>query len=683
MYINHIVIKNFRAIADVNAELSKRVNVIVGPNGVGKTTILQAIRIAKALNAPRTSDEAQHVLISLGAASPHFPQRLFLNALARDPALPVEIRCTFTLLPTEIADLKINIGEVVQNLVASRLGHNFANPAILIQFLQTPQGKQALSSANTELSGLMQRLDGDPTLILGVALQAFGAPIVVSDPLAGAVIGFLDQRLPPSTSIFSYFPADRALPMGEVNLQLGGPDAQQQLQSHNAQPQIKYTRLKTLIINSMVIDQKESDTVKDEFEKIFSGLLKGRRISSIRINELGLLSVITEEIATGKLIELDSLSSGEKNIALTFLLVGQSVSKGGIVLFDEPELHLNPAVSKDILDFMMKRYSEEREVQFIMCTHSPEILSSAYSNDSCNLLHLKSSLDITRVGRRALGEYSDALQQLGTSVTESLLYEGTLFVEGVEDAAFIEAGFPEVCRKLQVKPMGGRREVEKAIGELQNIEKKGQKVGRVYIVFDRDEEVTNFTSSQSVKIMQWKRTCIENYMIDIDVIAQLLADDTVTGKPIESAGEVGRLLQSLALEQLNAIVARQVYAEYQFKNASIMKGDLDGATLEYIGERLKERAISARQSLEGCDQQEWIHDFIGKANRKKEELQIVWESKWKELCDGKKLISDLHKKQAMKFSEATFKARITKLMRDNQSENWSLVNSLLSDLVKS
>ena len=681
LHISHLVIKNFRAIADLSTELSPQINVIVGPNGVGKTTILQAIRVAKAITAPRTNDETQQVLISLGAASPHFPQRVFLGALARDANLPIEVRCTYTLLPSELTTLRTGLGEIVQSLVASRLGQSFANPAILIQFLQTPQGQQALGGATAELTGLLQRLDLDPTLVLGVTLNGPGAPIVASDPLAGTVIGFLDQRLPPSTSVFSYFPADRALPMGEANLQLGGPDAQQQLLSHNSQPQIKYTRLKNLIINSLVIDQDSSDSLKAEFERIFSGLLKGRRLGRINVNELGLLSVMTEEISTGRMIELDSLSSGEKNVALTFLIVSRSVSEGGVALFDEPELHLNPAVSRDILNFIMSEYSERRNIQFIMCTHSPEILSGAFANDGCVLLHLKSATDITRVGRRALGEYSDALQKLGTSVTESLLYEGTLFVEGVDDAAFIEAGFPELSRKLQVKEMGGRREVEKAIAELQELESKGQKVAPMYLVFDRDDEITKFTSSKSVKIMQWKRRCVENYMIDVDVIANLLADDTITSSPIASEGEVHKLLQSLALEQLPAIAARETYNSYGYKNASLLKADVDSTEMTTIASRLRVRASTAKESLIDADSELWISNFIDKANKRRSELALAWESKWKEQCDGKKLISDLHKRANLRMSESSFKERITRSMRDGESENWSLVKSLLEKLI--
>jgi hypothetical protein len=69
MHLRALHIKNFRALEDVQIDFDNRVNIIVGPNAIGKTTILEAVRVAKALLAPRTQNEAQQVLISIGASS--------------------------------------------------------------------------------------------------------------------------------------------------------------------------------------------------------------------------------------------------------------------------------------------------------------------------------------------------------------------------------------------------------------------------------------------------------------------------------------------------------------------------------------------------------------------------------------------------------------------------------------
>jgi recombinational DNA repair ATPase RecF len=65
MHIHNIKVKNFRALEDIYVEFDSKVNVIVGPNAAGKTTVLEAVRLVKALLAPRTQSEAGQVIQSL------------------------------------------------------------------------------------------------------------------------------------------------------------------------------------------------------------------------------------------------------------------------------------------------------------------------------------------------------------------------------------------------------------------------------------------------------------------------------------------------------------------------------------------------------------------------------------------------------------------------------------------
>jgi predicted ATPase len=683
MHVAHIAIRNLRALEDIDCDLSPRINVIVGPNAVGKTTILQALRLTKALLAPRINTEVQNVLVSLGAASPHFPQRVFLENLFRDPNKRVEVRCTYVLTDNDIGTLLESLPELVQAVVAARLGQQFANPATLIAFMQSPRGQQALSETQAELIAVFDKLRVEKSLLLGLTLDRASQQIIADDPMSGNLIAFLDQKLPPATTIFSYFPADRALPMGEVNLQLGGPEAQQQLESHNSQPQFKYQRLKNLIVGSLVSGEDTENTIHHDFEAIFTGLLKGRRIKNIGVNHLGLLSVMTEEVATKRLIELDSLSSGEKNIALTFLIIARSVAQGGIALFDEPELHLNPAVSRDLLSFIMNRYSKPRDIQFVMCTHSPEILSGAFADEECTLLHLKSATDITRVGKRAIDEYSDALSRLGTSVSDGLLFEGTILVEGVDDVIFLETGFPEISKKYKITDRGGRREVEKTVEHLQELEKRGEKVSPIFLIFDRDDQPSNLVSKGAIKVLQWKRRCAENYLLDTEVIASLLKDPEVSKRPLSSEGEVRRLMQTLALKQLTLIAAREVYASYGYQNASLRTEDFRGYTFAELSNSFYERAATARASIPDENRDTWMSAFVTRAEDRKSRLLSAWEAKWTDLCDGKQLISDLHGAAELRMSVAAFKARIVREMRDAASENWRSVRDTLTDFLSS
>ncbi|HIP33737.1 MAG TPA: hypothetical protein EYG89_03185, partial [Bacteroidia bacterium] len=64
MKIKKLRIINLRGLSDVELEFDQPTNVIVGPNAIGKTTILEAVRLAKAMLMPRYFQEGQQVLIS-------------------------------------------------------------------------------------------------------------------------------------------------------------------------------------------------------------------------------------------------------------------------------------------------------------------------------------------------------------------------------------------------------------------------------------------------------------------------------------------------------------------------------------------------------------------------------------------------------------------------------------------
>jgi AAA15 family ATPase/GTPase len=88
MKIIRISISNFRGLENILFEPDKDVNVIVGPNAIGKTTILEAIRLTKAVLAPRYAMETQQTLITLGALPQNFQffgtRQLDFAALAGD-----------------------------------------------------------------------------------------------------------------------------------------------------------------------------------------------------------------------------------------------------------------------------------------------------------------------------------------------------------------------------------------------------------------------------------------------------------------------------------------------------------------------------------------------------------------------------------------------------------------------
>src|SRR5690606_34510688 len=136
----------------------------------------------------------------------------------------------------------------------------------------------------------------------------------------------------------------------------------------------------------------------------------------------------------------DSLSSGEKGLILTFLLIRKTIAKGGIILIDEPELHLNPGVCRRLLSFLVEECIIPNNLQAIMCTHSADILNNAYERDDCSIHHLKSPINATPIYKGDFDEMFQALGRLGITPAESFFYETRVFVEGDHDKEILEEG---------------------------------------------------------------------------------------------------------------------------------------------------------------------------------------------------------------------------------------------------
>jgi Protein of unknown function (DUF4435) len=347
-------------------------------------------------------------------------------------------------------------------------------------------------------------------------------------------------------------------------------------------------------------------------------------------------------------------------------------------------LHLNPSVCRDILPFMFEAYAVPKDLQLIICSHSPQVLTSAFDRDDFALHHLESPTLISKVGRRAFDELADALERLGVSVSETLLYKGTVLVEGEEDVRLLEEGFSELLRRYKVTDRGGRREVEKTIARLQDLERRGSKVDPIYLIFDHDNAPTNLQSSGAVKILQWSRHCIENYLIDLDVITELLKSDEIARQPGAKSGEISKTIRELAFSQLNELAARKVYNQFGFSSPSFHSDDVDEKkhkTMDEIARVLFTRVSAARQSLSDFTESEWISDFIERWEKERKALEVEWESTWIDRCDGKRLFSDFMREGRLKVSTPTFKKRIMQQMKSSASQPWRLMLKLLSGLI--
>jgi predicted ATPase len=683
MRLINLKIKNFRGLKDIEFALDSPVSVIVGPNAIGKSSILEAIRLHKAILSPTHVNEALEVLQAMGAFSPH-TQTAIMESLFGDPKLPLEIRLTLELEDRELSALE---GSVPQ-MALSRLRSSMAlapgqQNIVLTQFLSSPGAQQRLSEITSEMQKNVQDLRGTkrivPTLLGDPTQQILRG----SDLFAQEVVTALMSTVPFTHTLLNYFPADRVMPTGEVALQLGSPDAIAQMKSHIANPATKYTRLKQYLVNQSMRGKEAREELEADFDLVFSKLLTGKKLAALKLTLQGLLSVAIQDQSTKSTYDIDYMSSGEKGLLCTFFLMRRTTAIGGIVLLDEPELHLNPKVCERILPFLINEVVEKIPAQAIVCTHSPEILAFAYENAKCRLLHLRTGSDISPIYPHDKREAYEALRLLGAPTADILFSRGSVFVEGTDDTELLQSGFPDRLSGFKISELHGRQEVEKNIRSLQDAEQKGEVDTLQCFIFDRDRMPSALTNSKFVRVLQWQRYCFENYLLDHDVIYDVCENkDVKIGNPIASRAELRKKLKELAFDQLTGMISRSVSEQASIETAGLRASEADAATsYEGVAELLAARLQRIRTTFESIEVSSWKSEFVRKCKEGDARSRDEWEDKWATECNGKLVLERLHKFLKTNLSILAFKRHIVEAMERKKAENWRAVDSLLNQML--
>jgi predicted ATPase len=680
MKIRKLKIENLRGLSHIECDFDMPTNVIVGPNAIGKTTILEAVRLVKALLMPRYLQEGQQVLVALGAISPH-PQLssyVDFSALARDPSQPTRIFMTLELNAAELEYLKSVRNQLGLELLKGQLARTDEQSQLaLTQYLSSQEGQSKLALMVKEVEAKFESIQAPCTLPIKLILDPTKNQIEGSDAFNQSLVTVLERRCAPNLALFSYFPADRAFPTGEANVQIGSAEASAQIQSHLGQAAGKYQRLKQTIINNLMVSGMDQTELEKDFHDVLGKLLPGKALAGLSVTPVGTLKVAIREIASGKIFDIDSMSSGEKGLILTFMLLRRTLASGGIALLDEPELHLNPAVCKNIVPFLSESIIAGSDLQILLCTHSAEILSAAFDSPDCSIHHLRSHKDATKIYKRDSREVFDALRRLGTTAAESLFARGNVFVEGEHDAAILEEGFYEQVVGYRITSLGGRKEVEKEIATLQEAERKGELDKLSCFIFDLDRSPFQTISSDLVRVLQWDRYCLENYLINRKLLFDELTDSGVTN--LGSRGLFEQRVAELALSQLNENVAKLVYTTLEPDNPGIRPAEIERKSFPEIAVILAERLLSIKAGLHTFDPQLWTTQFISICTSDHAKLEHQWKDDWLKLCSGKRLIDDIYQEYVIRISKFDFKRRLAKRMKLEQTEDWTLVKSKIRD----
>jgi len=678
MRITRLKISNFRGLSNIDFDLTQDTSVIVGPNAVGKSTIFEAIRLLKVMLLPSYNNEAQEALMEMRAWSP-MNNGVILDSILGDANKELIIQADLTLSSAEINIVGMNLLPLANLHIRNTQGipQNIDDLG-LTQFLSSKAGQELFTKAKSEVQQQIEKLkiNGKISIVLSISEGQIRGQNLSDQEIATILI----RALPQTHTYISYFPADRALPIGEVPLQIGTADMAEHARSHIAQPGKKYVRLKNFMVNRHLLGEEARIETKNDFALIFKELLQGKSFEGIGLSAHGLLSVKIKEESKGKIFDLDNMSSGEKGLILVFLIMRRTIASGGIVLIDEPELHLNSSVQKKLLPFLIENVLKPANIQAIICTHSPEILGHAYDREDCTLFHLRSGNDITPVLSKDKSEVFEALKRLGVNTDDVLFTQGTIYVEGDYDSELLEVGFENRTHGFKVTQLGGRNNIEKEITRLQEEEIKKTLDVKQNFLFDLDRKPTELKNSEMVKVEQWDRYCFENYLIDFNMIYDAGTELGATNLP--TRGAMKDQVKALAFKQIKAVIAGEVYKGKELESAGLRTQEIEKLSeFTEMAEVLATRIMKIKTDVSLFDKNAWMDNFNDECKKLEAVKKPEWEINWEKQCDGKKLMHDLRISIGVNKSTSEFKKKIMVHMEKNKSDNWRVIDSILAGMV--
>jgi hypothetical protein len=554
MRITRLELRNFRCISHLVLENLPDSIVLVSANGLGKSTILEAIAGAHDLVVPYHQEQYPFKEHWRGDQIPTWPPHL------RKPVRFGSDQATLTI-------------EVQPN------EHELA-------FLQKAGVTDALGKAQfvIEDGRYIKRPEINQTIR---RLFEFHSPTMG--------IGFLDYIAP-----IRYYPNQG---VGNINA-AGSDDEVRSIVSsfHRGWSDAsKFSTLKTFIVASIVNDATEFretgvrvDSLKT-FRETFDNFFAPKRFIGPKKNAAtGQFEVLVE--TPFGLHDIDFLSDGEKEVLNVIGYLFQFRNLENILLWDTPESHLNAALESRLYQ-ALRRIAPRNQIW--LCTHGLELIGSVPPESLFVLRQNSSNVVVERPSdpdrRTRLAIYRDLGALVGLQLVSSLV----VFVEGKQadsDKRILDRLVGEAIRSINFVA-GGDCDGILALGSRANaLLEDACANGDFLAIVDRDyredADLDAIDKQYRGRVFVWDVHEIENFFLDPRIILETLRYHDQVGN-FKTEQEVRDALRNVARELREWIAADWVrwVIHQALKRPSGQIGTTKPlASLQEYGQRVREEA---------------------------------------------------------------------------------------------
>ena len=566
MRIKNLSVDNFRGIGKVTLSDLGTMVIIAGQNGSGKSCIFDAIKLIKSVYGGYHQGEFQQFLgeFQLDQQGRSGDIQRLLNDVNRC----LIIECDFEFSPRELTYLGSHGQKLLEQQVWRELhpeAYNWNKSAFAsISPLVRHREEEVKRKAFEELPRFLDELKAS-TIKAKVTIEPNGNRNLSQSRLLQTVFS---TYLPENIGLIDHHGAHRQYSREQVNGINLSIDSTEQIKKQSTlyNYSAKYANVKSELASAYVKDAisalagtplESSKSLTATLEDLFRTFFPDKAFSGPKATTSGGLSF---PVQVGQQFEhdLDELSSGEKEVLYGYLRIRNSTPKDSIILMDEPELHLNPRLVRQLPGFYPKHVGEAMGNQIFLVTHSDALLREVIGQPGYRAFHMI-PLSLCKAGEQlkelnASADFERLIVDLVGDLPSYMPNEHFLILEGGLDSEFdkkvVSQLFPEVTVRLNLLTGTNKLKVIELKDFLSSAAASTKLGLKFYSVTDRD-----YDEGMAVPLnghFVWDRYHIENYLLEAKYIWKVVDRLKISG--FENIGEIDLLLRTCARECIDEAV---------------------------------------------------------------------------------------------------------------------------------
>ncbi|WP_282087430.1 AAA family ATPase [Aquimarina algiphila] len=372
MNIEKIHIENYKGIKSLDLELHPRLNVFIGDNASGKTSLLQAIfkscvSLTQRLTPPRLKDSS--VINFSNSDVNNFSRFLQINTTISILSKKLELFLVYGKYPEEIQKKIRNNNIDISNRFTTVISKKIKETEFTIPMLKFyPANRGAITNSNSYSNNSIYQIP---------QLEAWAN--VYQDEVS-------------YPKFFTWFFEHETQ---ELRLKRDSNDLNTQ------SPILKGVR-KALNTFFFELQGKDYNIKSDQYKKTGTNVLIPSLVLENRNDKNDKAFIDSKSDGEKAIIALVADIAYNLSIAHDFSESENYLESKGIVIIDEIETHLHPTWQRKILELLTAVFPG---IQFIVSTHSPQVLSSVKSES----IFVSENFEFKNIGFKTKGLDSNSI----------------------------------------------------------------------------------------------------------------------------------------------------------------------------------------------------------------------------------------------------------------------------------